>query len=148
MINATFLQESINVAEAEGNGAAPSTPMTENSQPSFGRVSTPDFSLADEPPLKNLSLSEEALSYYAGQPSCPPLIGRSSADRPEEPIDKKGRRKLMVLVTVYRHAINDIWEQGLSCKVVEHLHSLIVDWTSIAIVHGLSVNKYTYYKPH
>ena len=134
MFNARFLLEGIDAAEAEGNEAAPSTPMTENSQPSCSRVPTPDFSLAEEPCLKNLSLSEEALSYYAGLPSCPPLIGRSTTDWPEEPFDEKGRRKLKVLGTVYGHAINDLWEQSLSRKVVERLHSLNVDWTSIDVV--------------
>ncbi|RPA99861.1 hypothetical protein L873DRAFT_1682426 [Choiromyces venosus 120613-1] len=79
-------------------------------------------------------LSKEAQFYYAGLPSGPHLVGRSSTSLWEAPSWPEAYNKPKVLGTVGRHAIRDVWEGNLSCKVVEHLDSKKVAWTSIDVV--------------
>ncbi|RPA95784.1 hypothetical protein L873DRAFT_1845759 [Choiromyces venosus 120613-1] len=52
----------------------------------------------------------------------------------EVPSGSEAYNKPKVLGTVGRHAIKDVWEDNLSHKVVEHLDSEKVAWTSIDVV--------------
>ncbi|KAG0129059.1 hypothetical protein HOY82DRAFT_418656 [Tuber indicum] len=97
--------------------------MTESSNLSQGSASTPDS-----------PLSKEAQFYYAGLPSRPVLVGRSSTTPWEEPSGLEAYLKHKVLRPVGRHPINDVWEGNLPRKVIEHLDSKKVAFTSIDIV--------------
>ena len=88
-----------------------------------------DFSLSQQAPL-----SKETQFYYAGLPSGPPLVGRSSTTPWEAPKGPEAYNRPKVLGTVGRHPIKDVWEAGLSRKVLEHLDSKKVAWTSIDVV--------------
>lgn len=72
--------------------------------------------------------------YYAGLPSGPNLVGRSSTAPWEEPTGPEAYNRNKVLGTVGRHPIKDVWEGGLSRQVIEHLNSEEVAWTSIDVV--------------
>ncbi|KDQ64793.1 hypothetical protein JAAARDRAFT_238133 [Jaapia argillacea MUCL 33604] len=80
------------------------------------------------------SLSEESRFYYAGLTSVPILVGRSGTTPWEAPGAPKAYLKLKELGTVGRHAITKVWEDHLGRKVVAHLDSKQVAWTSIDVV--------------
>jgi len=62
------------------------------------------------------------------------LVGRSSTTPWEVPSSTEEYNKPEVLGTVCRHAIKGVWEGSLSRKVVEHLDSKKLAWTSIDVV--------------
>ena len=97
----------------------PFPPTTEFSSLSVGSASTTDSNASSQ----RAPLSKEAQFYYAGLPSGPPLVGRSSTTPWEAPSGAEAYNKPKALGTVGRHAIKDVWEDGLSHKVVEHLDS-------------------------
>jgi hypothetical protein len=76
----------------------------------------------------------ESQFYYAGLPSSPPLVGRSSITPWELHTGPYVYNIPKVLRTVGRHEIKDVWEGNLSCKVIEYLDSKKVAWTSIDVV--------------
>ncbi|RPA93055.1 hypothetical protein L873DRAFT_1847409 [Choiromyces venosus 120613-1] len=93
-----------------------------------------DFAPSESVSTQRAPLSKEAQFYYAGLPSVPRLVGRSSTIVWEAPSGPEAYPRHKVLGTVGRHAINNVWEGNLSCKVVEHLDSKKVAWTSIDVV--------------
>jgi len=99
-------------------------------------VFTMDFALLErassQPDSEPENLEEQF--YYAGLPSLPTSVGRSStnpwvAERGLGDYPKPKMRE-----TVGRHPINDVWEGSLSHEVIEYLDSKKVAWTSIDVV--------------
>ncbi|KAG0635402.1 hypothetical protein HOY80DRAFT_927239 [Tuber brumale] len=76
----------------------------------------------------------EARLYYAGLPSSPVLVGRSSIIPWEAPSGPEAYNRSKVLGVVGRHPIADLWEGILARKIIEHLNSQKVLWTSIDVV--------------
>lgn len=72
----------------------------------------------------------EARFYYAGLPSCPVLVYRTSTTPWKQPT---GPDELKELRPVYDHKIRDVWE-ALGPRVFECLDSKQVKWTSVDIV--------------
>ena len=72
--------------------------------------------------------------YYAGLPSAPILVARSSTTQWEAPIGPEAYPRHKVLRIVGNHAIQDVWEGDLALKVHTLLKSMKIKWTSIDIV--------------
>jgi hypothetical protein len=72
--------------------------------------------------------------YYAGLPSAPALVARSSTTPWEAPTGPEAYPRHKELRVVGNHAIKDVWEGGLALKVHTLLESMEVKWTSIDIV--------------
>lgn len=108
--------------------------MTISPSLSVDSTSTTDFSPSESASSHRGPLSKEAQFYYAGLPSSPLLVGRSSTTPWEAPRGAEEYNKRKLLGTVGRHPIKDVWEDNLSRRVVEHLNSKEVAWTSIDVV--------------
>ncbi|KAF9782172.1 hypothetical protein BJ322DRAFT_1127031 [Thelephora terrestris] len=76
----------------------------------------------------------EAKSYYAGLPSAPILVARSSTTPWVAPTGPEAYLQTKELGPVGRHAIREVWEDGLGSKICALLDSMKVEWTSIDIV--------------
>lgn len=75
----------------------------------------------------------ESELYYAGLPSFPCLVGRTSPPW-EKPTGPEAYCRPKVLGTIGRHAIKAVWEDVLSHMIIEHLDLARVAWTSIDVV--------------
>jgi hypothetical protein len=76
----------------------------------------------------------ESKFYYAGLPSAPVLVARTSTAPWEAPTGPEASPRLKELRVVGNHAIKDVWERGLALKVRTILRSMKIKWTSIDIV--------------
>ncbi|GBE84426.1 predicted protein [Sparassis crispa] len=76
----------------------------------------------------------EAKFYYAGLPSAPVLVARTSTTRWEAPTGPEAYRKLKELRAVGNHALKEAWEGNLALKLHALLDSMKVKWTSTDIV--------------
>jgi hypothetical protein len=89
-----------------------------------------DYSISSSPP----GLSEaEAKDYYAGLPSRPQLVARTSTTPYEEPRGPEAHTKLKELRVVGNHKINKVGDD-LAHKVLNILKENKVEWTSTDIV--------------
>ena len=80
-------------------------------------------------------LSEmEAKHYYAGLPSAPPLVARTSTTPWEAPTGPETHLPRKELRPVGEHALAGVWGDGLGRKVSDLLTSRKVDWTSVDLV--------------
>ncbi|KAN0080789.1 hypothetical protein V8E54_003993, partial [Elaphomyces granulatus] len=90
----------------------------------FSRKTTPETPLELSPPSKI-----EAKSYYAGLPSCPVLVARTSTT-PWVP----GTKKELHCVRI-DHPIKKAWEdKELRARILTLLNSMEVKWSSIDVV--------------
>ncbi|KAG8703591.1 hypothetical protein FRC08_002747 [Ceratobasidium sp. 394] len=76
---------------------------------------------------------KEAMFYYAGLPSGPPLVARTGIEW-EEPTGPEAYRVIRELRAVGNHALKKVWEDNLALKVHALLDSSEVKWTSTDIV--------------
>jgi hypothetical protein len=76
----------------------------------------------------------EAKYYYAGLPSAPKLVARTSTTSWEVPSGPEAYPKLKELSPVGNHVINGAWEGNLALKLFALLDSMKVKSTSIDIV--------------
>jgi hypothetical protein len=76
----------------------------------------------------------ESKFYYAGLPSAPLLVARSSTTSWEVPTGPEAYPRHKELRVVGNHAIKDVWEGDVSLKVHNLLKSMQIKWTSIDIV--------------
>ncbi|KAL6303779.1 hypothetical protein BKA93DRAFT_898944 [Sparassis latifolia] len=95
----------------------------------------------DIPPPQSSSLTlpsppseMEAKFYYAGLPSAPALVARTSTTPWEAPTGPEAYRKLKELRAVGNHALKEAWEGNLALKLHALLDSMKVKWTSTDIV--------------
>ncbi|RDB23489.1 hypothetical protein Hypma_008958 [Hypsizygus marmoreus] len=120
MIPATFLNECIALAKDKARGS-PTSPITS--------------SMEDSSPSLPSSLPEkEATMYYAGLPSSPRLLARTSKNPWEEPKGPEAYRKLKQLGVVFDHKINTVWEDKVAPEIFARLSEMEVEWTSIDVV--------------
>ncbi|KDQ61352.1 hypothetical protein JAAARDRAFT_30774 [Jaapia argillacea MUCL 33604] len=95
--------------------------------------SSPPWSASSPPPLRSAEESE-SMFYYRGLPSSPALVGRSGITPWQVPRGPEAYPRPKVLETVGEHAIKKVWEDDLCPKLVAHLNSKEVAWTSIDVV--------------
>ena len=76
----------------------------------------------------------EALTYYAGLPSRPVLVARSSKTLWEAPDGPEAYSVIRMLRPVGNHALKEVWEDNLALKIHALLDSMKVDWTSTDVV--------------
>lgn len=76
----------------------------------------------------------EAKFYYAGLPSAPILVARTSITPWEVPSGPQAYWKLKELHLANSHPIKEVWEGNLAPKILALLDSMEVKWTSIDIV--------------
>ena len=70
------------------------------------------------------------MTYYAGIPSRPVLVARSSKTLWKAPIGPEAYSVKRKLCPVGNHALKDVWEDNLALKIHAVLDSMKVDWTS------------------
>lgn len=81
------------------------------------------------------SLSDmEATYYYAGLPSSPRLVARTSTTMWAMPKGLEAYRKVKQLGIVVNHKLNAIWETDVAPKVLACLDKKGIAWTSTDIV--------------
>ena len=76
----------------------------------------------------------EAKCYYAGLPSSPPLLARTSINLWEKPKGPEAYRQLKQLGVVVNHKLNTIWEDKVAPKVHACLDKMAIRWTSTDVV--------------
>jgi len=76
----------------------------------------------------------EAKLYYAGLPSCPPLVARTGTTPWKEPTGPEAYPRLRDLRVVGNHALQDVWEHPLAPELHTLLDSINVEWTSTDVV--------------
>jgi hypothetical protein len=76
---------------------------------------------------------KETQSYYAGLPSHPVLVARTSTPW-EEPTGPEAYSRPKELRVVGNHALKEVWEDNLALKVHAFLDSIKVKWTSTDVV--------------
>ena len=79
---------------------------------------------------------KESRSYYAGLPSRPRLVARSSTPTIpwEEPTGLWAYAVLKEMKAVGNHPLNDVWEDKLAPRIIDVLESNSVKFTSIDVV--------------
>jgi len=82
----------------------------------------------------------EANSYYAGLPSNPVLVYRTSTTPWEQPTGPEAYRELKELKPVFNHEIANVWNV-LGPKVCDSLDFEQVTWTSIDVVRFAKVGE-------
>ncbi len=75
----------------------------------------------------------EAELYYAGLPSAPLLVARTSTTPWKAPTGPEAYRQPKELRPVGKHAITEVWKD-LGPKVFSLLDSMKVKWTSIDVI--------------
>ncbi|KAG9079472.1 hypothetical protein FRC06_007706, partial [Ceratobasidium sp. 370] len=95
----------------------------------------------DIPPLENSSPTlpsppsqMEAMHYYAGLPSAPVLVARTSTTPWKVPTSPEAHQKLKELHPVGNHALREVWGNKLAPKIQDLLDSMKVKWTSLDIL--------------
>ena len=76
----------------------------------------------------------EATLYYAGLPSSPRLLARTSTAPWEKPKGPEAYRKLKQLGVVVNHTLNTVWEDNVALKIHACLDEIRVEWTSTDVV--------------
>jgi hypothetical protein len=76
----------------------------------------------------------EATFYYAGLPSSPRLVARTSTTLWAMPTGPEAYRKVKQLGIVVNHKLNTAWEHDVAPKVLACLEEMGVLWTSTDIV--------------
>ncbi len=76
----------------------------------------------------------EAKFYYAGLPSAPVLVARTSSTPWKAPTGPEASQKLKELRPVGNHALMEAWEGNLALKLHTLLDSMKVKWTSTDVV--------------
>ena len=76
----------------------------------------------------------EATQYYAGLPSSPRLLARTSSTLWQKPTGPEAYRKIKQLGVVVNHELNGVWEFKVAPKVQDCLDEMQVLWTSLDIV--------------
>ncbi|THU82253.1 hypothetical protein K435DRAFT_844458 [Dendrothele bispora CBS 962.96] len=76
----------------------------------------------------------EATFYYAGLPSAPVLVARTSTAPWRAPINPEAYIRRKELRPVGNHAIVEVWEDNLAFKIHALLNSMNVMWTSTDVV--------------
>ena len=76
----------------------------------------------------------EALTYYAGLPSRPVLVARSSKTLWKAPDGPEAYSVIRKLRPIGNHALKEVWEDNLALKIHALLDSMKVDWTSTDVV--------------
>ena len=129
MVSPDFLSECIAVAGAKAKDEA------------FREAHRPFLRASGEPipmhsPTHPSPLSEmEATFYYAGLPSGPPLVARTSNTPWEMPSGPEAYRKAKELGGADSHsALKKAWRNNLSHEIGALLDSRKVKWTSIDVV--------------
>ncbi|OCH84906.1 hypothetical protein OBBRIDRAFT_815290 [Obba rivulosa] len=84
-------------------------------------------------PLSPLS-KMEAKFYYAGLPSAPVLVARTSTTPWEAPTGPEAYRNVKELRIVGNLALKEAWESNLALKIHALLDSMKVKWTSTDVV--------------
>jgi hypothetical protein len=74
------------------------------------------------------------MSYYAGLPSTPALIARSSTTQWEAPRGPEAYSQRKKLRVVGNHPLKEVWEDNLAFKVHALMDSIKVKWTSTDVV--------------
>ncbi|KAI0344229.1 hypothetical protein BDW22DRAFT_1355569 [Trametopsis cervina] len=72
----------------------------------------------------------EAIFYYAGLPSGPPLIARTGSTVWTAPTGREAYRRTKQLRAVGTHALVDVWEADLAVELHAVLDEMKVKWTS------------------
>lgn len=76
----------------------------------------------------------EANFYYAGLPSAPALVARTSTTPWEAPTGLEAYQNIKELRAVGNHALKEAWEDDLALKLHALLDSMKVKWTSTDVV--------------
>ena len=76
----------------------------------------------------------ESTFYYAGLPSSPRLLARTSTNLWEKPKGLEAYRKLKQLGVVINHKLNTVWEDNVAPIIHARLDEMGVKWTSTDIV--------------
>ena len=86
----------------------------------------------------------EAKNYYAGLPSRPILVARSSTTPWKPPTGPEADWELKELGPASSHALSKVWENGLAREVITLLDSMKVKFTSIDIVRIGTAEEYPF----
>ena len=89
----------------------------------------------------------ESKFYYAGLPSQPPLVARTSTTPWSPPKDsEEAELQRKELRPAYHPTLHAVWENGLADRVFDLLKTMNVNWTSADILRigheGLAVRPY------
>ncbi|KAF8957093.1 hypothetical protein BDZ97DRAFT_120014 [Flammula alnicola] len=82
--------------------------------------------------LSKIAKFYEAKFYYAGLPSAPVLVARTSTT--PWPTGPEAYRNVKELHAVGNHALKEVWEDNLALKLHALLDSMKVKWTSTDVV--------------
>jgi len=88
------------------------------------------IAVLSRPPVSEL----EAKYYYAGLPSSPRLVARTSTTPWTAPTGMEAYRTLKELRVVGSHALKEVWEDNLALKLHDCLDSMKIEWTSTDVV--------------
>ena len=72
--------------------------------------------------------------YYAGLPSGPKLVTRSSTAQWKAPSGPEAYRVIMELRPAGNHALTEVWEDNIASIIIDLLDTMKVKWTSADIV--------------
>lgn len=113
----------------------PSSAHTTTS-PSFSGPATGGnpHSQSSSPTLPSPVSDVEARCYYAGLPSAPILVARTSTTPWEMPTGPDAYHKVKELRPVYNHPLGEVMESDVAPKLFTLLDSMEVKWTSIDVV--------------
>jgi len=96
-----------------------------------GDISRPQVSSHTLPsPLSQM----ETTYYYAGLPSAPVLVARTSTISWNAPTGPEAYRRIKELCAVGNHVLVDVWEDNLALKIHAVLEEMRVMWTSTDVV--------------
>ncbi|KAH9851414.1 hypothetical protein C2E23DRAFT_886587 [Lenzites betulinus] len=128
-----FLQECIRISRE--HDIAKAQRDAEASRPRVPDASAPNPWAGDPHAVP----AEEALNYYAGLPSWPPLLYRTSTEPWSLRTGPGARRRLRELRPVYDHPMLDLWNDGLCARVSGIMDAHQVHLTTIDIVRFMEV---------
>jgi hypothetical protein len=119
-ITSDFISSCIEIAKHQPSRSSPTTIV---SPPRSSPLTLPS-------PLSE----KEAKFYYAGLPSAPVLVARTSTTRWEAPTGPEAYSKVKELRAVGNHPLKETWEDNLALKLHALLESMKVKWTSTDVV--------------
>ncbi|KAI0050657.1 hypothetical protein FA95DRAFT_1555374 [Auriscalpium vulgare] len=103
---------------------------------------------SSSPTLPSPPSETEAKFYYAGLPSAPALVARSSTTPWKVPTSlEEYYANIKELRPAYHPALNEVWDAGLGSKIGAALDAMDVQWTSLDIVRIVKSEEYTYRPP-
>ena len=129
----TFILECIELVKENWSLGLPISPQIDLTD--IGVVDTSPMEASTPSPLSSLS-EMEATQYYAGIPSSPRLLARTSSTPWRQRKGPEAYRRIKQLGTVTGHRLNNVtvWEKNVAPRVHACLDELGIKWTSTDVV--------------